>query len=160
LAASRRDSRRSGAGGFTLLEIFIAAAIACVLGAIAVPAYQGYVERARTRRAVYEIRQMGGRIDAFEIENKVLPATLQVVIGNPPRDPWGSPYRYLRIAGPNPPSRGKVRKDKNLVPINSDYDLYSAGPDGDTMLPLTARASRDDIVRASDGGYVGVAIDY
>ena len=26
--------------------------------------------------------------------------------------------------------QGKFRKDKNIVPINSDYDLYSMGPDG------------------------------
>jgi general secretion pathway protein G len=55
---------------------------------------------------------------------------------------------------------GQQRKDRNLVPINSDYDLYSMGPDGRSVSPLTAQASRDDIIRANDGGFVGKASDY
>ena len=53
-----------------------------------------------------------------------------------------------------------MRKDRNLVPINTDYDLYSKGPDGASSPPLTARAGQDDIVRANDGAYIGVAADY
>ena len=53
-----------------------------------------------------------------------------------------------------------MRKDKNLVPINSEYDLYSLGPDGDSMPPLTAKPSRDDIVMANDGKYIGPVEDY
>jgi general secretion pathway protein G len=34
------------------------------------------------------------------------------------------------------------------------------GPDGRTAPPLTARYSRDDIVRANNGAFVGVAADY
>lgn len=52
------------------------------------------------------------------------------------------------------------RKDRFLVPINSDYDLYSVGPDGASAAPLTAATSRDDIIRASDGAYVGVAVNF
>lgn len=55
---------------------------------------------------------------------------------------------------------GKVRKDHNLVPLNTDYDLYSMGEDGASVSPLTAKASRDDIVRANNGRYVGLASDY
>ena len=46
------------------------------------------------------------------------------------------------------------------MPLNSDFDLYSMGPDGQTATPLTAKASRDDIVRANNGGFIGVASDY
>jgi general secretion pathway protein G len=53
-----------------------------------------------------------------------------------------------------------MRKDKNLVPINSEYDLYSVGPDGRSVGPLTAKHSRDDIVMANDGRFIGVASDY
>jgi general secretion pathway protein G len=55
---------------------------------------------------------------------------------------------------------GKKRKDRNLVPLNSDYDLYSQGPDGNSVSPLTAAASQDDIIRANNGGFVGKAEDY
>jgi general secretion pathway protein G len=50
-----------------------------------------------------------------------------------------------------------ARKDRFLVPINSTYDLYSMGADGKSVLPLTAKHSHDDIIRANDGTYIGVA---
>jgi general secretion pathway protein G len=34
------------------------------------------------------------------------------------------------------------------------------GKDGASVSPLTARASRDDIVRANNGAFVGLASDY
>ena len=51
-------------------------------------------------------------------------------------------------------------KDKSLHPLNSDYDLYSMGKDGASTGPLTAKASRDDVVRANDGRFIGLAKDY
>ena len=55
---------------------------------------------------------------------------------------------------------GQARKDRFLVPLNSDYDLYSMGPDGKSSSPITAKPSQDDIIRAADGSYVGPAIDF
>jgi len=55
---------------------------------------------------------------------------------------------------------GQARKDRNLVPINSDFDLYSVGRDGMSAPALTAKVSQDDVVRASNGGFVGLARDY
>ena len=56
--------------------------------------------------------------------------------------------------------RGQARKDHNLVPINSDFDLYSMGRDRQSAGPLTSGPSKDDIVRASDGGFIGLGRDY
>ena len=53
-----------------------------------------------------------------------------------------------------------MRKDKNLVPLNADYDLYSKGKDGKSQPPLTAKVSYDDIVRANNGGFVDLASKY
>jgi general secretion pathway protein G len=53
-----------------------------------------------------------------------------------------------------------MRKDHLLAPVNADFDLYSMGKDGQSMVPFTAKASRDDIVRANNGGYVGLVSDY
>ena len=39
-------------------------------------------------------------------------------------------------------------------------DLYSMGADGSTAAPFTAARARDDIVRANEGGFVGLAGDY
>jgi general secretion pathway protein G len=55
---------------------------------------------------------------------------------------------------------GGARKDRFLVPINSDFDLYSMGKDGESLGPLTAITSHDDIIRANDGGYYGLASDF
>jgi len=55
---------------------------------------------------------------------------------------------------------GQARKDRFLVPLNSDYDLYSDGQDGQTTAPITAQKSQDDIIRASDGAYVGLASQF
>jgi general secretion pathway protein G len=55
---------------------------------------------------------------------------------------------------------GQMRKDRFLVPINSTYDLYSKGKDGRSVMGLTANDSRDDIIRANDGAFIGLASDY
>ncbi len=95
-----------------------------------------------------------------ETWDRALPLTLEAVLGEEPFDPWGHPYRYLPFDSGIPGWQGERRKDKNLVPINSKFDLYSCGADGDSKPPLTAKASRDDIVYANDGGYIGPASDY
>lgn len=57
-------------------------------------------------------------------------------------------------------SKGKPRKERFLHPINSDYDLYSMGKDGESVEPLTAKKSHDDVIRANDGGFVGLAVEF
>ena len=155
LALSGRRRR-----AFTVLELVLALAITLVLAAIAIPTYAGYRERSRNKTAMGQIKEIELLITDYELEHKAYPPSLAAIDLDGMRDPWGNPFQYLRIDGPNPPKKGKLRKDKNLVPINTDYDLYSMGPDGDSKLPLTAKASRDDIIRANDGGFVGVASDY
>ena len=72
-------------------------------------------------------------------------------------DPWGRPYQYLKFpdASKGPPAG--ARRDRFLVPLNSGYDLYSMGLDGETRLPLGSKASLDDVIRANDGGFIGLA---
>ncbi|HJR69061.1 MAG TPA: prepilin-type cleavage/methylation domain-containing protein, partial [Gammaproteobacteria bacterium] len=72
-------------------------------------------------------------------------------------DPWGRPYVYRRAADA---SRAQLRKDGELVPLNTDFDLYSLGPDGVSALALPAAPSRDDVVRAANGAFIGVAANY
>ena len=55
---------------------------------------------------------------------------------------------------------GQARKDRFLVPLNSDYDLYSMGADGKSSSPINAKNSLDDIIRASNGSYVGLAANF
>ena len=55
---------------------------------------------------------------------------------------------------------GSARKDGNLVPINTNYDLCSHGKDGKSKAPLRAKDSLDDIIYANDGGYIGLAEEF
>ena len=73
-------------------------------------------------------------------------------------DPWGNPYMYVKLAGTN--GTGQARKNKFQVPLNDDFDLGSAGPDGKSKNPLTAADSQDDILRAWNGAFVGLASDF
>lgn len=148
------------AAGFTLLELMAALAVLGVLAAIAVPLYRGQVDRANTARAVSDIGLIALEIDRYRLARDNPPDSLDQLSFKAPLDPWGRPYEFLNFAGLDNSGKGKMRKDRNLVPINTEYDLYSRGPDGDTKPPLTAQPSHDDIVRANDGGYIGKADDY
>ena len=146
--------------GLTLVELVTALAIVGVLGMIAVPVFQSYREKADIARAQADLTNLQNRIARYASGRTPwrYPDTLADV-GGAPLDPWGNPYRYLNIENLKPPA-SMLRKDKNLVPINTDYDLYSLGPDGASQTPLTAKASRDDVVRANNGRYIGRAESY
>ena len=53
-----------------------------------------------------------------------------------------------------------ARKDGNLVPINTNYDLCSFGKDGKSKAPLRAKDSHDDVIYANDGAFIGLASDF
>ena len=150
--------KREVVEGFTILELLTVIAIVGALSAIAIPAYTDYIERAKETRAIADILMLEKDIGAYEIINKTLPDSLDDVGRGSFEDPWGNPYRYLNFAKAK--GKGKMRKDRFLVPINSTYDLYSMGKDGKSSSPLTAKSSYDDIIRANDGGYIGPAFSY
>jgi general secretion pathway protein G len=143
--------------GFTLLEIMIVMGIVAILAAIAIPNYLNQREKARITVAVKEIKQIADKVLEFYDENGSFPLTLADMGMGGLRDPWGNPYQYWPITGDK---HQKVRKDRNTHPINTDFDLYSNGADGKTNYPLTAHASQDDVIRANNGGYLGLASNY
>lgn len=159
-AAPGRIGRARGSSGFTLLEVMLVILILGLLSAIAVPNLLRVLADVRVKRAMADLRTLESEIALYTADYGHLPDALGDLDQGRMLDPWGNPYQYLRIAGVANPQRGKWRKDQYLVPLNSDYDLYSMGPDGQSKPPLTAAASQDDIVRAGNGSFVGVATDY
>ena len=158
------ETRRRWRQGFTLIELILAVAVLATLAAIAIPAYRDAVEKARMARAIGDISTLGKELLAYQVDTGGLPDTLGDVSRANWLDPWGTPYQYLKIACVDVTGKCKApagaRKDRFLVPLNSDFDLYSMGRDGDTRPPLTARVSRDDVLRAGDGGYIGLASEF
>jgi general secretion pathway protein G len=147
--------------GFTLLEIIIVCGLIGTLSMIIVPRLLGYTQRNRDLQAIVDITRMDVDIDQYIMDYGTPPDNLADVGYDTLLDPWGNPYRYLKIMDSTDPGmQGHRRKDHSLVPVNSDYDLYSMGPDGLTGAPFTDRKARDDIVRASNGGYIGPVTEF
>lgn len=144
--------------GMTLIELFLVALILGLLAAVAMPTYSGYRDRLNVNQAVADIKEMEMTIQRRYTESFDYPETLAEAGLGGKRDPWDRPYQYLKLAGKK--GKGGNRKDRNENPLNSDYDLYSMGKDGDTNQSLRPKVSHDDIIRARNGGYVGLAAEY
>ena len=144
--------------GFTVIEMMLTVAIVAVLALIAMSSYAKYRERIQTMEAVSDIASLGPLIAQYALDNNGYPNSLADIGRDTMRDPWGNPYKYL--SHDTNSARGQWRKDHNIVPVNSDYDLWSSGKDGQSSPPLTAAPSRDDIVRANNGRFIGLASEF
>ena len=145
--------------GFSLVELLVTITVVAALVAIALPRFESYRNDSRNTKAIGDLHLLDNRINSFKMSNETWPSSLSQITQGNMLDPWGRPYQYLQIEG-NSKAKGHERKDKNLVPINSDFDLYTMGADGKTASPLTSASSQDDIVRANDGHYYGLASNY
>lgn len=154
----RSPAEKACCRGFTLIEMLIVIAIIFTLIAIGYPLYGTALEKAKVGRAIADIRVVSAEIGEYQLFNGSLPLSLADVGRANLLDPYGNPYEYLNFATEK--GTGNFRKDRFLVPINSDYDLYSKGQDGDSVAPLTAPKSHDDIIRANDGGFIGLALEF
>ncbi|MEK8024236.1 MAG: prepilin-type N-terminal cleavage/methylation domain-containing protein [Candidatus Hydrogenedentota bacterium] len=170
-----RISRR----GFTLVEMLIAVAIIGILAVLSIPRILYALETSRVARAVAEIRAFHEEIEVFRTTHVGgVPIDWSTFHkGSVPKDPWGNDYIFnsfnSTIAMPLVPlpilpagvSNGlntslARRRNGSLAPINSKYDLFSEGADGDWLQFLIAAVSQDDVIMANDGGYIGLASDY
>ena len=146
---------RDAFSGFTLIEIMVSVCIIGLLAAIAMPSYLRYREKARVAVAVSDLKAIETVLYNYASTNGDFPDALDQTGYGKFKDPWGNKYQYLRIEGAPNSVRGSTRKDHFLVPVNSDFDIYSKGADGASRSPFTAGVSQDDIVRAFNGAYYG-----
>jgi len=142
--------------GFTLTETLVATALLAVGADAIVGGISGRLERTRIERARQEIGQIETAIELYRTRHHELPGSLTDLGSAVPLDPWGHSYKYVNFD-----TSGTVgQRNYEGLPINSEYDLYSLGPDGRTDADLWTETARDDIVRARDGSFVGLARDF
>ena len=144
--------------GFTIVEIIVVLLVAALVVVAGFRGVQGYIQKVQRTEAIMTIGEISDAIRKQEKVNGALPATLAAAGFGSRVDPWGFAYQYINLATGT--GNGIARKDKNLSPLNSDFDLYSLGPDGVTAAQLSNSASRDDVVRARDGAFIGLAEEF
>lgn len=150
--------RRRRVRGFTLLELLFAVAIAAVLATLAIGQFSRYVDRSRSAAAQADIALMEMQILRYRNNHNALPDALSQIGQGAFLDPWQRPYHYTKLEGVN--GKGSARKDKKLNPLNSDYDLFSAGKNGVFKTQVSQTDSLDDVIRARNGAYIGLAADF
>ena len=130
-------SKIQNAIGFTLVELMLVIVIIGVLAAMVVPRLAGRTEQAKIARAKADVASIGLALDLYELDTgkypaesdlkalteKTAPSDLsedaQKRFSGPylkkglPKDPWGRDYNY-----------------KSPSDHNQDYDLWSAGSNG------------------------------
>lgn len=148
LTVPERDAVVRPDRGFTLVELVVVCAVLAVLAAMAVYSFPVYQDRAKNARAMAEIRTLEKAIQGYYADRGTFPPDLATVGYGSLLDPWGKPYNYgipgtRTLAG---------------APINADFDLWSDGSNKN-FAPSIAQgndASQDDIIRKSEGSWVGV----
>lgn len=152
------------AQGFTLIEILIVISIIGILAAIAIPHYNGRIDDAKVASAKIEIKTVEREILGFSIEKGRFPDDLsEIDLGNM-LDPYGRPYQYhpstyIDEEG-NIKDSTTRRKAADNIPVNTDFDLFSMGRDGESAETFTEGISSDDIVRANNGMFIGLVSAY
>ena len=144
--------------GFTLVQLLITIAVLGAVGFGAIPQCTSIVQDGKVSSAVADIAKIGQAAISFQLRTGVLPNSLEELDNIPSHDPWVRQYRYNNLTGNGAIAAARI--NSNRTPINTLFDIYSLGQDGESVSPLTANTSGDDVVWARDGQFIGLASDY
>ena len=136
------------------MELMATLALLAILVGFAIPAYNGYSDRARVNGAIAEIGRVTLELHAWRTNNGgAFPDTLAAAGIAMDPDPWGRAYVYEDVAT----AGGGVLRTFGGVVVNTEFDLYSLGADGASAVSLNDATSQDDIVLVRDGAFLGLA---
>ena len=158
--------------GFTLVELVVVMGVLAILTLMGMGVYSHFINKAKNTRAIAEIRLLEKEILEFWQTNDRLPDSLAELGHAAMLDPWKTPYQYInfdttaggedirRVTQKKNNGKGKgLGLDKSDA-LNEDFDLFSMGEDRRSAPDLDDGSSLDDIVRADDGRYTGLASEY
>jgi len=156
--------------GFTLIELIVVLGVLALLTIMGMGVYSHFIDRAKNTRAIAEIRVLEKEILEFWHTNDRLPDSLAELDRSAMLDPWKTPYQYInfdttsggeeirRTTGKK--NKGKGKGSGKSSSLNEDFDLFSMGKDRMSAPDLSDPSSQDDIVRADDGSYTGLVLEY
>jgi general secretion pathway protein G len=147
------SSRSVEITGFTLIELLIVMAIIATLSTIGFYQYSSFIERTKVTKAIADIQQIAQLVEDFNELHGRYPNELSELNKGEFKDPWGNAYEYVLIGND---TKDRWRSDRQDNPINTYFDLWSRGSDGESKKQVRAAQSRDDIIRAWDGSFVGL----
>lgn len=129
-----------------------------ILAVYAVPSVFQYLEDAKYARAVRDVDSFFKSATYHKAKSGDFPFSWEDLgYSNPPRDPWSNEYI---LNNHDNTDAGHWRKDGPVVPINSYIDIFSPGPNGDWDPNIISTPSKDDVIIANDGQYIGKASDF
>lgn len=144
--------------GFTLVELLAVIGIVGILASVAVVNIMSALKRARYAHAIQDLRSYSQDIQIYLSRHGTPPSSWSDLgEESVPEDPWGNDYVLHNHDDITPGAR---RKDGPTVPINSHFDLFSPGPNGEWDPTIQTERSLDDVIVAGDGSFVGKPEDY
>ena len=144
--ARKKQVRRGGDAGVTLIEMMVVLVIIAVIAAMIVPNVIGRPDEARATVAETDMRSIASALELYRLDNRTYPTTSQGLealvnaptsapvpqnwaadgyIGAMPQDPWGNAYIYR-----SPGQTGAF----DLVSLGADGRPGGDGVNGDISL--------------------------
>lgn len=126
----RHRRSRHVAAGFTLIELLIVVAIIGLLAAIAIPNLTGYLDKARQRSTMANIRQIGNAVESYAVDTTFYPiSTSMAAIEAIDPVNMGIQPKYLQRAPTEDGWGGPIYYGSDAEGIGTQYTLSSYGKD-------------------------------